>query len=157
MYPQRAVEPEGERSRAALELWRPEPPPRDITEDDDYVVVDDRADGTLVLVVSAWPSMDGAGRLVFPSFEGARRTVAVDEHDFAPVATAARAAAGAPERETRVGDAFRARGTDGPAGAWRDVVDVTAQARAAAKAALYGAVTVRWETGGSESERDGAT
>jgi hypothetical protein len=101
-------------------------------------------------VVSAWPSVDGVGRLVFPSFEGARRTIAVGEADFAAVATAARAATGVPDRVTRVGDAFRARGTDGPVGEWRDVVDITAQARDAAKAALYGAVTVRWEAGASE-------
>jgi hypothetical protein len=73
--------------------------------------------------------------MVFPEFEGARRVLAVDEREFAAVAK--------PEGGVRVGAVFRARGTEGPMGEWRDVVDVTEQARAAAKAALYGAVAPR--------------
>jgi len=134
MYPQRAPEPEEGRSRAAQDLWRPGPPAADVTEDDDYVVVDDRSGGTVTLVVSAWPSLDAVGRLVFPDFEGSQRLVVADEAEVA-------AAAGV--SSVRVGDVFRVRGSEGPASAWRDVVDVTAQARAAAKAALYGAVTTR--------------
>jgi hypothetical protein len=137
MYPQRATEPEEERSRAALELWRPGPPAQDVTEDDDYVVVDDRAEGILTLVVSAWPSVDRMGRLVFPDFEGARRIVAVEEARFAEMAK--------PQSAIRAGDTFRARGTEGPVDGWRDVADITSQARAAAKAALYGAVAPRAE------------
>jgi len=144
MYPQRAPEPPEGRSRAALELWRPGPPAADVTEDDDYVVVDDRGGGTVTLVVSAWPSLDPVGRLVFPEFDGAQRVIAVREAEFARAVGAS---------TVRVGDVFRVRGTEGESGTWRDAVDVTAQARAAAKAALYGAVTTRRDersSGGGE-------
>jgi hypothetical protein len=149
MYPQRAVEPEGADARAALELWRPGPPVQDVTEDDDYVTVDDRGQGMVTLVVSAWPSIDRQGRLVFPSYEGGQRVVVADAHAFTDLVNGARRAAGVPERGVRVGDVFRARDTAGSVEGWRDVADVTSQAREAAKAALYGAVAPRMDVGTS--------
>ena len=146
MYPQRAPEPEEGRSRAARDLWRPGPPAADVTEDDDYVVVDDRSGGTVTLVVAAWPSLDAVGRLVFPDFEGAQRVVTASEAEFAGAVGAS---------SVRVGDVFRLRGTEGEPSTWRDAVDVTAQARAAAKAALYGAVTTRRDERSSSRGDDG--
>jgi hypothetical protein len=144
MYPQRAPEPAEGRSRAARDLWRPGPPVADVIEDDDYVVVDDRGGGVLTLVVSAWPSLDALGRLVFPDFEGAQRVIAASEAEFARLVGAS---------AVRVGDVFRVRGTQGPPSTWRDAADVTAQARAAAKAALYGAVTTRRDERASRRSR----
>jgi hypothetical protein len=128
---------------------------------DCYASVDDVADGVVVFSVSEWPRLDREGRLCWASdpFE-----LVGSEREVQGIVDAARVEAGitAPDRPIRVGDAFLLRGLTGeladalntgirlaePArelsGASLSqaslVVDISAAARDAARAALYGAV-----------------
>jgi hypothetical protein len=124
-------------SWAVQGLWLPDGEGVAAGEGDWYVVVDDVQAGQVILVIDAWPGVDAAGRLVFAagcvsrSFPVAR---------FQAVVDAARASRGQPaaDRALRVGDVFWVRdGGDtrlrSPA-RWQ-VVDVTAPARRAARAA----------------------
>jgi hypothetical protein len=57
-----------------------------------------------------------------------------------------REAKGQLRRPLRLGDAFRVRDIQGPdPSAWRDILDVTAEARDAARAALYGAIAPKFD------------
>lgn len=137
MYQQRGEAEAG--SWAVQGLWAPHGDAVVVAaaEGDWYVVVDDVQAGQVILVIDAWPGVDAAGRLVFVggcvsrSFPVAR---------FQAVVDAQRAAAAQPaaDRALRVGDVFWVR--DGgdtrlrSPGRWQ-VVDVTAPARRAARAA----------------------
>ena len=109
---------------------------------DRYASVDDVADGVVVFSVSEWPRLDREGRLSWASgpFE-----LVNSEREVQGIVDAARHEAGitAPDRPIRVGDAFLVRGVpDERASLSRAslVLDISAAAREAAKAALYGAV-----------------
>jgi hypothetical protein len=114
----------------------------EIQADDRYVSVDDVAGGIVVLDVSAWPLLDREGRLYWDTdpFE-----LVMSHVDAQAIVDAARrdARITAPDRPIRVGDAFLVRGLtdEHPSLAQASLVlDITAAAREAAKAALYGAV-----------------
>ena len=105
---------------------------------DSYVVVDERDEGVLVLVVASWPIHDDLGRL---DFRGRRRSVTVTE---AALNDAVRKRAKRPagvDRPVRIGDAFCVRGEVGRDPAkWGRIVDVTGEARDQAKIAFHAAV-----------------
>jgi len=106
--------------------------------DDSYVVVDERDEGVLVLVVAAWPIHDDLGRL---DFRGRRRSVTVSEATLnEAVLKRAKRPAGV-DRPVRIGDAFCVRGEVGRDPAkWGRIVDVTGEARDQAKIAFHAAV-----------------
>jgi hypothetical protein len=116
---------------------------------DYYASVDDVADGMVVFSVSDWPRLDREGRLYWDTkpFE-----LVVSEREVQAIVDAGRAEAGltAPDRPIRVGDAFLLRGLPDEQASLRRaslVLDISAAARDAARAALYGAVasTLRLE------------
>ena len=114
-----------------------------------YVVVEEILGGAIGLTVSDWPEVDTSGRMRFPS---PARLVGVDrawldeqltEHRLPRSPEIAR-------RELRIGDVFAVAGVElaiAPGeseltitGWTPPIYDLTAEARAAAKIALYGAV-----------------
>lgn len=105
---------------------------------DRYVVVDERDDGILVLVVASWPKLDLLGRLVF---KGRKTTVTVSEAELTAVLERRRRRSDQLQRPLRIGDAFLVRGpvTKKPS-EWPQIVDVTSFARAQAKTAFHAAV-----------------
>lgn len=121
--------------------WRPEVEagPFEIGAEDGYAVVDDLEDGEAVVVVTPWPWVDAAGRLVF---EEASDRLEISSDALQEAVNVARQAAGQSpwDRPLRVGDVFLL-----PADSWRGLlagagelrlVDVTKPARAVAHAAL---------------------
>ena len=107
-----------------------------------YVVVDDLdgEDDSVVLTLSEWPRLDELGR-VRHRLESSEE-VDLPAKDFGKIA---RSAKGRVRRPPRVGDAFAmmlpARTVTGLAQPVGPPVDVTVDARAAARAAFYGAVS----------------
>lgn len=109
-----------------------------------YVVVDDvdHAEGDVVVVSEPWPTVDMLGRVRHLSAEASEQYVAVAK--WHALLTRRRIPAEVAQRPPRVGDAFAMRlprsgdvlKPKGP------VVDVTADAREAARAAFYGAVAL---------------
>jgi hypothetical protein len=96
----------------------------------------------VVFSVSEWPRLDREGRLRWASgpFE-----LVDSEREVQGIVDAARGEAGitAPDRPIRVGDAFLVRGVPDERGSLSRaslVLDISAAARDAARAALYGAV-----------------
>lgn len=152
MYQQRA-EPDQAPSPAEApggpDLWQPpaisEAGLTAIPDAARYVVVDDLDGPTAVLVSAPWPTVDEHGRLAFgPTAD--RHTLARARATLQAVVDDARSDAGAPAptRSLRIGDAFLIVPIDDDsAGAWEIVIDVTSDARDAAKTALYSAVTPR--------------
>lgn len=107
-----------------------------------YVVLDDldAEDGEVVVDLSAWPQLDQLGRV--------RHDLATTVEVDLPVRDLARLAAkakGRAKRPPRIGDAFamllRSRSLEGLKAPVGPAVDVTVDARAAARAAFYGAVS----------------
>jgi hypothetical protein len=107
-----------------------------------YAVLDERDADDLTFVLTPWPHLDGLGRVRH------RRADATEVSVDAPAWTALLAARRIPEvlreRPQRIGDAFAVLLAGGdepdllaPVG---PVVDITADARDAARAAFYGAV-----------------
>jgi hypothetical protein len=137
-------------------------------EGDTYVVVDEIIGDEVTLVVAPWPRLDAGGRLAFelppptsPSTTHwidtvialSRRSprsrrplpeevaVRASRTAFTEAVNRSRARYRQVERELRIGDAFRVRGIQsGRPSEWEDILDVTTDAREAAKAALFGAV-----------------
>jgi len=108
---------------------------------DSYVVVDERDEGLIVVVVAAWPHLDDLGRLVF---RGRRRAVTVSEEALnTVVARRAKREAGV-DRPVRISDAFCVRGTVGRnPSKWGRIVDVSGEARDQARIAFHAAVAPR--------------
>jgi hypothetical protein len=119
-----------------------------------YIVVDELSKEVAGLVVASWPLLDPKGRVRF-SGSSWRVGVRVDELvallDAERIVPGARAGArSGPQRPVRIGDAFAAKVTRPrgrraavpPLAHWLSppVYDVSADARDAAKAALFGAV-----------------
>ena len=143
---------------AIAPLWQPFDD-RMIAAEAQYVVVDELGDDVAVLVLCSWPTLDEFGRLRF----GGERTsywIVAERLQQMVDFDRAEANAEAPDRPLRVGDVFAAQprvalgepvdvpelvsrslGRDAMASTTRriELVDVSAAARSAAKAALYGA------------------
>jgi hypothetical protein len=114
----------------------------EVRDGDRYVSIDDVADGLVVAEVSSWPVLDREGRL---HWDTDPRELVTPLPRMQDDVTAARERWGiiAPDRPLRVGDVFLVRGlTRRHRHLTRVelVLDVSAAAREAAKAALYGAV-----------------
>ncbi|MGH8945491.1 MAG: hypothetical protein ACRDVL_05025 [Acidimicrobiia bacterium] len=108
---------------------------------DRYAAVDDVADGMVIFSVSDWPRLDREGRLYWET-DPSELVAAAD--DTQAIVDDARREAGitAPDRAIRVGDAFLIRDLPRNATTLAQaslVLDISAAARDAAKAALYGA------------------
>ena len=120
-----------------------------------YVVVDDvdDAEGDVVVVDEPWPTVDVLGR-VRHAAEGARETYVTVER-WAGLLARRRLPEELRTRPPRIGDAFAMRlprsgdlkRVSGP------VVDVTADAREAARAAFYGAVALPMDAAVAEDLR----
>ena len=123
-----------------------------------YVVVDEIVEPTCVLAVSGWPRIDGKGRLRF-RLDERPHLVRVSRGDLARYLRRHRTSTRHRRREVRIGDVYAAvarteRLPEPESGReareltgetpldWLEppVYDVTADARDAAKVALYGAV-----------------
>jgi hypothetical protein len=109
-----------------------------------YAVIDERdqPNGRLSFVLSGWPRLDDLGRVRHN--RGRLVEVAVPEDDWQAMLTQRRIPEVLRDRPARIGDAFgvmlerrNARQLLHPIG---PVVDITADARDAARAAFYGAV-----------------
>jgi hypothetical protein len=108
-----------------------------------YAVLDEReADGDLSFVLTAWPYFDVLGRVRH------HRTTAVDvvvpSREWQALLEARRVPTVLRDRAARIGDAFavllRERSAEHLLDPTGPVVDVTADARDAARAAMYGAL-----------------
>lgn len=151
--------------------WRPPSAPESLAalSDDElsrrlYVVVEERIDGTIGLLVSPWPRARQDGRLRFdPEDEEIEVAVGLEElqarladRDASGPASSAETAGALARRPVEVGDAFAVQTSEpppapgelealngGPASLeWMvAVADVTADAREAAKVATYEALT----------------
>lgn len=108
---------------------------------DRYAAVDDIADGMIVFEISSWPYLDMEGRLYFEDdpnewiVEREASQNRIDKERKEDRITG-------PSRPIRVGDAFLLRGVaEGASSLERveKVMDISAAARNAAKAALFGA------------------
>lgn len=148
MVEERAGTPAEARSQTR-QLWIPDGLPKRVVPQasDAYVVIDDLADGVVVLTSAPWPHLDRAGRLVFessavdspPHFGRSERSVQARVDEL-------RAGQGEPPvttRPLRIGDVFLVRGFSTRIDDWQLLVDVTPQARTAAKIALFGAIAPR--------------
>lgn len=129
-------------------LWSPhELADVDVRAEDHYVSVDEVVNDVFRFTYCTWPSIDAEGRLRFP--EDIRTTQLasdearglVDEH---------RQRHGQMARPLRLGDAFWVRRFDPDGRLWRDLIDVTASARDAAKVAVFGVVSGVIEAGVAE-------
>jgi hypothetical protein len=108
---------------------------------DSYVVVDERDEGVIVLVVAAWPQLDDLGRL---DFRGRRRSVTVTEEALNAVVKRRAKRPEGVDRSVRISDAFSVRGrVTGDPATWGRIVDVTGEAREQARIAYYAAVAPR--------------
>jgi hypothetical protein len=145
---ERAGTPTEARSQTE-QLWVPDGLPKGVVPEasDAYVVIDDLADGVAVLAAAPWPHLDRAGRLVFessavdspPHFGRTDDSVQerVDE------LRSGQAEPSVTTRPLRIGDVFLVRGFSTRLDEWQLLVDVTPQARTAAKIALFGAIAPR--------------
>jgi hypothetical protein len=146
---------EGDHAR----LWRPLLLARVAVEELIYVVVDEIEGSAAGLSVSDWPRVDELGRIRFP---GGARMLGADRATFERFLARHRQPRELRERPLRVGDAFAVRPLPGALEQARDeleqqrrlepfldparwinppVYDITADAREAAKASFYAAVT----------------
>lgn len=106
-----------------------------------YVVLDDFDRADIVLSRSPWPTIDTLGRVRHVPQAAVEESVPGDE--WMALMTERRAPAVLRDRPPRIGDAFAMMLRDGdPLHPVGPVVDVTADARDAARAAFYGAVTL---------------
>ncbi len=109
--------------------------------DDRYAVIEDMAEGLVVIQYAAWPHLDAGGRLVFDG-EVVTSVEPADEAQAAVNRARVQMQSDAPERPLRVGDAFAVGAATDPASGIAQatkIVDISASARRAAKAALLGA------------------
>lgn len=121
-----------------------------------YVVVEEILGEVVGLAMYPWPAADSRGRLRFDTAQRPGEAAVscqelcrvLREHDLAFVPAGK---GPTPDRELRVGDVFAVRieGTALPSSVspdrWRQVFDISADARDLAKLAYYGAVTEKWE------------
>jgi hypothetical protein len=144
---QRSEVPQPKRAPQSGALWDPHVPRRKLPDPSDaYVVVEDKDEGTVVLLVARWPEIDGLGRLVFPDED----PLLVDILEARLEAILRRGRQAGNQRGLRIGDVFWVRSLfenesklSGDPAAWGFFIDITRAAREAAKAALYGAAAPR--------------
>ena len=123
-------------------LWQPGLP-IDPVSTDCYAVIDERIDNTITLAVSGWPKVDRGGRLRF----GQSWSIGVDAEELrhAVIQSPTRPNQQTADRSLRIGDAFLVRGlimrplNEASPNTWGAIVDASAPARAATKAALAAA------------------
>lgn len=138
------------RFKPSTSVWRPaiilEPDGRDEplepSGDEQYVVVEEKVDGLVMMEVSSWPVLDQDGRLHFEGEPWSLYGLASEVQETIDRAREDHSQVGA-ERQLRIGDVFMTTGLEEGAGSLGDaetILDVSAGARSAAKAALYGAV-----------------
>lgn len=146
---QRAPIPK-KRFKPSATVWRPaiilEPDEREEllepSGDEQYVVVEEKVDGLVMMEVSAWPVLDQDGRLHFTGEPWSLYGLTGEVQAIVNRARIGHSQVGA-ERQLRIGDVFMTTGLEKGAESLDDaktLVDVSAGARSAAKAALYGAV-----------------
>ncbi len=151
MYKQRSVEQESFNRREHDVYWSPRVD-RDgklnvvtrMGKTDWYAVVDDIAEGTVVLQIASWPKLDKGNHLRFDVIY--EKDYLLDE--LQQVVNRERAQHGQPaaDRPLRIGDAFSIQCEDRPGGNVissefkGSILDITAAAREQAKVAMYGAV-----------------
>ncbi|HEX2028095.1 MAG TPA: hypothetical protein VHF25_08865 [Nitriliruptorales bacterium] len=158
MYQQRARPSEPSGAVDAAAAWHPDSLLRagiDPPEPSAWYLVVDNLDGDVaVLVAAPWPTLDVHGRLRFGPSQ--RRTTLTRPRGELQrdVVTGRRAAKQrAASRPLRIGDTFYLEAPDSVDGPWPVLVDVTGEARDAAKVAFYGAVTPRLDP--NEADRLG--
>jgi len=151
MYRQRKVARESFRPRDKETFWAPEVEKHGertriegLGKNDWYAVVDDIAEGTVLLRIAAWPTLDKGGRLRFDaSFEQDYALEALQR-----IVNEERTRQGQPaaDRPLRTGDAFSIHSEDRPGRGLTgsdfkgSLLDISGPARAQAKIALYSAV-----------------
>jgi len=123
--------------------------PIDLAGDEWYMVIDDIGGDVAICEFSSWPALDGDGRL---AFEGQPWRLGRPLAEVQTLVDRFRTESGqpAPDRPLRIGDVFAVRGPKRGVRSLRAVtglLDVSAAARTAAKAALYGAVAESMEEG----------
>jgi hypothetical protein len=122
-----------------------------------YVIVEEMVGDTVGLSLYPWPAADSEGRLRFETDRQPTEVAVTCEelcgflhrHELGFVAIGT----GRPEdRELRAGDVFAVRiegslagGPGRPLEGWRELYDISADAREVAKLAYYGALTEKWE------------
>jgi len=120
-----------------------------------YVVVDDvdDADGDVVVVSEAWPTVDVLGRVRHATATAREQTVPVSR--WTSLLERRRIPEELRARAPRVGDAFAMRlpASDDVTKPKGPVVDVTADAREAARTAFYGAVALPMDAATAEELR----
>jgi hypothetical protein len=123
--------------------WRPEQvaPPADrqdqqllemprALKSDHYVTVDEQLEGVVSVVAAPWPTVDASGL----RFDGDISSTWFDAAELQAVVDGFRAATDQLSRPLRIGDTFWVRGYDASSlDAWRDLRDVTRQARGMAR------------------------
>ena len=127
-------------------LWAPSDlpaPPEELS----YVVVEEILGNAVGLAVSDWPEVDAHGRL---RFSAPANLIGVDRTWLEQELDSHRATSEIDDRPIRIGDAFAVRNVEVGASdtnaeltirAWQPpIYDITTEARAAAKTALYAAV-----------------
>jgi hypothetical protein len=145
---QRAGTSKAARARTE-QLWQPEGMPAGVVPEptDAYVVVDDLSDGVGVLSSAPWPYLDHEGRLAFdPEATDSPQHFARSDRALQERIDELRAGDADPalaNRPLRIGDVFLIRGFSAHLASWELLVDVTPQARTAAKIALFGAIAPR--------------
>lgn len=154
MHKQRKVARESFHRRTHETFWSPRverdgklSPVTRMRETDWYAVVDDIAEGTVVLQIASWPKLDKGSHLRFDEiYEQPYPLDALQK-----VVNRGRAQHGQPaaDRPLRTGDAFSIQCEDRPGENVispefeGSVLDITAAAREQAKIAMYGAVARR--------------
>lgn len=148
MYQQRARPTEPSEAVEAAAAWRPDSLVRAGIDTPDpsawYLVIDDLDGDVTALVAAPWPTLDLHGRLRFGASQR-RTTLTRARRELQGELVAARRTAKqrAASRPLRIGDTFYVEAPDGLSGSWPVLIDVTREARDAAKVAFYGAVTPR--------------
>jgi hypothetical protein len=112
-----------------------------------YAVVDDVAEGAVVLQIASWPKLDRGNHLRFDDIF--KRAYPLDALQQVVNRERSRHGQPAADRPIRTGDAFAIRCKDRPGESLisrefeGNVLDITAAAREQAKIAIYGAVARR--------------
>lgn len=126
--------------------WAPADLPA-VREERSYIVIEEILGGSIGLAVSAWPQLDERGRMHFAE---PARLAGVDRDWLERQLAEHRQPSDIGERPLRIGDVFAVAGVELTVAAgeteltitsWKPpIYDLTAEARAAAKTALYAAV-----------------
>jgi hypothetical protein len=101
-----------------------------VVKSDRYVTIDEQIEGVVSVVAAPWPTVDASGL----QFDSDITSTWFDAAELQAVVDGFRAASNQLSRPLRIGDTFWVRGYDESSlAAWRDVRDVTRQARRMAR------------------------